>query len=182
MPHCVLLRSRHAGAVPKSVAATHRARSAGVGSARAACVVGLLYALLSAYWGLGGTRFLDTIGGTLEREGRARTGLIVAVLWLSVILKLLAAAVGLLAAGPQPRTRLRRLARRTAWAAAGVLTLYGCLLTAVGLLVQADVLSASADADHRALRWHAYLWDPWFLLWGVLLGIALARSRPRRGR
>jgi hypothetical protein len=34
-----------------------------------------------------------------------------------------------------------------------------------GLLVQADVIHASVTADHRALAWHAYLWDPWFLIW-----------------
>jgi len=32
-------------------------------------------------------------------------------------------------------------------------------------------------ADHRALAWHAYLWDPWFLVWGVLVTAALLRSR-----
>jgi hypothetical protein len=39
---------------------------------------------------------------------------------------------------------------------------------------------AAAGADHRALAWHAYLWDPWFLLWGVLVTAALVRSRLSR--
>jgi hypothetical protein len=30
--------------------------------------MGGLYAAVSAYWGLGGTWLLNTIGGTLERE------------------------------------------------------------------------------------------------------------------
>lgn len=51
------------------------------------------------------------------------------------------------------------------------------MLTLVGLLVQADVIHATRDADHRALAWHAYLWDPWFLGWGLLLTAALWRSR-----
>ena len=45
-----------------------------------------------------------------------------------------------------------------------VFTTYGFALTAVGLLVQAHVIHASATADRRALAWHAYLWDPWFLI------------------
>jgi len=61
------------------------------------------------------------------------------------------------------------------------LTSYGLVLTVTGLLVQAGVVTAAANADHRALKWHAYLWDPWFLVWGILVLIALLRSRqPRR--
>ena len=38
-----------------------------------------------------------------------------------------------------------------------------------------------AGADHRALAWHAYLWDPWFLLWGLLVTAALLRGRRPHG-
>ena len=48
---------------------------------------------------------------------------------------------------------------------------------AVGLLVQAGLIGTPGGADHRALAWHAYLWDPWFLVWGVLVTAALFRSR-----
>ncbi|MET0457919.1 MAG: hypothetical protein ABW195_01635, partial [Ilumatobacteraceae bacterium] len=65
------------------------------------------------------------------------------------------------------------------WIAAVTLTIYGGLLTLVGLLVEAGVVDASADADHKALAWHAYFWDPWFLLWGAAFVIALWRTRQR---
>ncbi len=67
-----------------------------------------------------------------------------------------------------------------AWIEAGILAIYGLVLTVAGLLVQAGVIHASATADHRALAWHAYLWDPWFLIWGLLAGGALLRGRHRR--
>jgi hypothetical protein len=35
------------------------------------------------------------------------------------------------------------------------------------------VVAVWATADHRALAWHAYLWDPWFLIWGLLVVGAL---------
>ena len=68
-----------------------------------------------------------------------------------------------------------------AWAEAAILIVYGLVQTAAGLLVQADVIHMSATADHRALAWHAYLWDPWFLIWGLLVAAALLRVRYRRG-
>ncbi len=54
----------------------------------------------------------------------------------------------------------------------------GLVLTAAGLLVQSGAIAPAAGADRRALAWHAYLWDPWFLLWGALVAAVLLRSRP----
>jgi hypothetical protein len=138
-----------------------------------------MYAGISAYWGLGGTGLLDTIGGTLEREGRAGNAGLLAVLWVTVVLKLTAAIIGLVAVlGPREvRPGHHQLARQAAWTAALILVLYGGVLTVIGLLVQLDLVHASANADHKALQSHVYLWDPWFLVWGVLLATALARSR-----
>lgn len=142
-------------------------------------MLGALYAAVSAYWGAGGTALLDTIGGTLEREGRAQAAGILAVVWTTVVLKLAASAIGLLAvAQPQWLSHDRsRLVRRAAWLAALVLVLYGGALTLIGLLVQADIVHASHHADHKALQWHTFLWDPWFLVWGLMLATALALSR-----
>ena len=67
--------------------------------------------------------------------------------------------------------------RILAWMAAGILTGYGAVQTSVGLLVQAGAIHASMKADHRALAWHAYLWDPWFLVWGLLVAASLITAR-----
>jgi hypothetical protein len=145
----------------------------------AAAALGALYAAVSAYWGVGGTVLLDTIGGTLEREARAHTAGLLAVVWTTVALKLTASGIGLLAVSrPQWLTSRRcRVVRLAAWLGAVVLVLYGGVLTSIGLLVQADLVHASAHADHKALEWHAFLWDPWFLVWGLLLAVALTLTR-----
>jgi hypothetical protein len=148
----------------------------GATAASAAFVVGMLFALVSAYWVAGGTWLLDTVGGSLERAGRARNAALIAGLALVVVLKVVAALLGILAIRPW-RPLVWRLVRLAAWVGAVVMAVYGAVLTSVGLLVQADVIHASATADHRALRWHDYLWDPWFLVWGVLLIVALMQSR-----
>jgi Protein of unknown function (DUF3995) len=168
-----------ASAPPPPAARTFSA--SGTAAAYAAFFTGLLYAAVSAYWGLGGTWLLNTIGGTLEREGRAGTTSVRFLVWTAVLLKLTAALLGLSATTPQHRLNPhgRRRARQAAWTIALILILYGGVLTAIGLLIQLDLVRASPTADHTALRWHAYLWDPWFLVWGVLLAAALARSRSR---
>jgi hypothetical protein len=146
---------------------------------RTAAVLGALYAAMSAYWGAGGTALLDTIGGTLEREGRAHSAGLLAVVWTTVALKLTVSGIGLLAIA-QPEwlsPRRCRVVRGAAWLAAVVLVLYGGVLTSIGLLVQSDIVHPSARADRKALQWHAFLWDPWFLVWGLVLAIALTLTR-----
>jgi hypothetical protein len=154
----------------------------GLRLAQAACGAGSAYAAVSVYWALGGTWLLDTVGGTLEQQGRAgHPGIILAV-WAAAVLKVIGAIVPLVAVGVtsgqatiagRRQVRLRVLA----WLEAAILTIYGLVLTVAGLLVQSDAIAPAASADRRALAWHAYLWDPWFLLWGALVAAALARSR-----
>jgi hypothetical protein len=149
----------------------------GLWAARAAFVVGLLYAAVSVYWGVGGTWLVDTVGGSLARRGRAGDVAVIAAVWAAAILKVVAALLPVMALRDLGNPTLNRGTRLVAWVAAVILTIYGAVLTGVGLLVQADVIHASANADHRAQAWHAYLWDPWFLIWGLLIATALLRSR-----
>jgi len=145
-----------------------------------ALLLGTLYAAVSVYWALGGTRLLETVGGTLEAQGRAGNPLLLAVVWLAVGLKLCAATIGLVARR-SPWRHGWGLVRVVGWSAGGILALYGFVFTAVELVVLRGV-SATAAADRQALRWHAYLWDPWYLVWGVCVLLALAASRPRPAR
>jgi Protein of unknown function (DUF3995) len=153
-----------------------------------ALVLGTGHAAVSAYWLAGGTALLDTIGGSLEQWARDRSGTTVAALAAVVAVKLVAAVLGPLvatAARPgAPRWLARparwQVVRPLAWVAAAVLVVYGGLLTAVGLAVETGIVSAAPDADERALAWHAWLWDPWFLAWGLALTATLWWTRPAR--
>ena len=91
------------------------------------------------------------------------------------------AVLALALAHPPAGHRLQRVVGTTALLAGGVLTLYGGALVAVGAVALTGVLGEPADPT--ALRWHVLLWDPWFLLWGVLLLVAaLTRRRLTRRR
>lgn len=130
----------------------------GIGSANAA---------VTGFWLLGGTALLDTVGGEIESWGRGRTIGVLIILGLVLVAK--AAVTVLPVAVDRSHGRLRRLGRVIAWTAALLLTMYGGLLTLVGLVIQAGIVERAYDADDRALAWHAYVWDPWFLLWGLAL-------------
>lgn|SRR5262245_7080443 len=162
-----------------------RGRGSTVAARRAAglaCALGLGQALISAYWALGGTALLDTIGGSLERWGREREPALIAGLWLIVAVKVIVAVAAPVLAGAGPRWLVAwisgRVPRILGWVAAIVLVLYGGVLTVAGLLVQAGAFEVASDANRRALAWHAYVWDPWFLAWGVAFCVSLWLSRP----
>lgn len=146
-----------------------------------ALLVGLPYALVSVYWGAGGTWLLDTVGGALERLGRSGSAAAAFLISFVVLRKVIAMVLPLVAIRPVNSFPTRRVIRRLAWVEAWILTGYGLVYTVGGLLVQADVLKASPDADRHAMAWHTYLWDPWFLVWGVLVTVALLNSRDSRG-
>ena len=152
--------------------------------ALAGLVVGLAYAAISVYWAVGGRWLLNTVGISLSQPGQAGHLAALLAVWGAAAVKAVAAVLPLLAIGVWPRTAnggLRRLARVLTWIEAAILVGYGLVLTASGLLVQAGVIKAAAHADRLALKWHAYLWDPWFLIWGIFVFLALWRSRPEVG-
>jgi hypothetical protein len=63
-----------------------------------------------------------------------------------------------------------------------VLVIYGAVVVLAGVLVLAGVITPSGRVDRTALRWHAGVWDLWFLVWGVLLAVAAIsywRAQPR---
>lgn len=156
-----------------SAGRTRRARLA----ALAALVVGGLFTAISVWWAVGGTWLLDTVGGSLERAGRERSVGILALLWATASLKCVASLLPLAVAWVPRAQPVARAVRRLVWLEAVVLTSYGLIYTVGGLLVQSGAIEASTGADGRALRWHTYLWDPWFLLWGTLVLAILVPTR-----
>jgi hypothetical protein len=155
-------------------------------AADAACVLALLSALPSFYWAAGGTIGLATVGGAIEELARARDPAGVALGVGAGVVKVAGAVLALALVRPWGGRVPRRLLGGVAWAASAVLTLYGGLLVAVGALVLAGVIGPAGPVDRTALRWHVFLWDLWFLVWGLLLGVAAwhygGQSRDRGAR
>jgi hypothetical protein len=141
-------------------------------AAYAACALALLSAVLSFYWALGGTAGLDTVGGWIEELARTRDPAGVALALAAGVLKVAGGLLALALVRPWGRAIPHRLLLGAAWTASILLTAYGGLLVVVGTLVLTGVLDPKGPVDRTALRWHVMVWDLWFLVWGLLLGVA----------
>lgn len=141
-----------------------------------ASALGLAHAAVSLLWLLGSTWLLDTVGEPFVTWGTEREPATLLALGVVVLAKV--AAVGVVALGV---LRGGRAWRVLGWTAAGVLLVYGALMTVGNGLVALDVVLAADGADLRAIGWHAAFWDPWFALWGAagVVALRLSRTPPR---
>ncbi|MGY1650198.1 DUF3995 domain-containing protein [Geodermatophilus sp. SYSU D01119] len=161
---------------------TARTRRAAI-PAYGAAALALGSAGTSAYWTVGGTALLSTVGGAVEELARRGGPAALALGAATTAAKLAAAALALALVRPPARQLPRRLVTGAALAAGALLTAYGALQAGAGAAALLG-LAGAPPADPVALRWHVLLWDPWFLLWGLLLGRAAllaARSPGRTG-
>ena len=129
---------------------------------------------MTAFWLLGGTLGLDTVGGEIEDQARERSAAALAVLALTLVAKLAAGWLALALA--DSRTQGKRSVVTLGLVGGVGLALYGGVLVIAGALALAGV-GDSAGRDEYALRWHVFFWYLWFLVWGVALALAAVRAR-----
>lgn len=142
----------------------------------AACIWSFVFAALSFYWALGGT-FLSN---TQSPQILALTAepWFLAVVWLTGFLKDLAGLLALSLVQRWGETFPVWLRRAAVWGVGLLLTFYsGANLGARGLMAL-GILETPASMRSAAATWHLILWDPWFLLGGVLFLAAAWHFRP----
>ena len=60
-----------------------------------------------------------------------------------------------------------------------ILAVYGVVQVAAVGLVLSGALTIATPEESSVLWWRLLLWEPWFLVWGLLLGIAARDARRR---
>lgn len=153
--------------------------SATVGRQRWACYAAsgwaFLFAAMSFYWALGGTRGAATLGIWAEQSARNRDPELVFTLWVTGLLK---ALLGLLPLSVLQgwflyiSQRLLRLAM--GWIGA-LIVLYYLASSMQQLLMLGGILPVSKSLGQTGLVWHLTFWNPWWILGGILFILA-ARS------
>ena len=144
----------------------------GTVAAYAAAVVAFGYVLMSLYWALGGHALVSTIGGYVEQFARRGGPLPVLIGLAAALAKVLGGLLALALVRPWGRVVPRRWLLIGSAGASVLLVVYGGLNVLLGALVLAGVIHPAGSVDRTALRWHVGVWDLWFLVWGILLGLA----------
>ena len=152
----------------------------GTVAAYAAAVAAFSYALVSAYWALGGHALVSTVGGYVAQVARRGGAAPVLLALAAVLAKTTGGLLALALVQPWGRVIPRRWLRAVAAAVSTLLIGYGGLNVLAAALVLSGVLHPGGAVDRAALRWHAGVWDLWFLVWGILLALATIGSRESR--
>lgn len=143
-------------------------RRAGYGAAAAA----FSFAAVSIYWGLGGLRGPNTLGEDIERLARARDPVILPANRAAAVLKLAGGALALALVQPWGRRLPRQPLVVAARAGAVLLTIYGTVQLAGVLLAHVGVVEPATRVASEVVYWRLLLWEPWFVVWGLLLAAA----------
>jgi hypothetical protein len=131
---------------------------------RAACAWAIAFAVAHFYWALGGDVGLGVSAGPLAQE---RPGWFVALgLWGVGALCLAGALLGRFLARPVLPGPAGRAVTAFGWCACAVLLVRGL---AVEVLLLADV---AVDIGPEQRTWTLLLWNPWFLIGGLVFGAA----------
>jgi hypothetical protein len=162
--------------------------AAGIVTAYAAAILAFGYALMSLYWALGGHALISTVGGYAEQFARRGGALPVLAAFAVMLAKVAGGLLALALVCRWGRAVPRGWLLIASIGASLLLVVYGGLNVLLGGLVLAGVIHPGGSVDRGALRWHVGVWDLWFLVWGIVLGLAAVSYRrrmptrvPRRG-
>ena len=157
----------------QSAAAASGWPAVGTVAAYAAVVVAFAYALMSLYWAAGGHALVSTIGGYVEQVARRGGALPVLIALAAALAKVAGGLLALALVRPWGRMIPRGWLLSGSAGASALLVAYGGLTVLLGALVLVGVIHPAGDVDRTALRWHVGVWDLWFLVWGILLALAI---------
>ena len=144
----------------------------GTAAAYAAAVVAFAYAVVSLYWAVGGHGLVSTVGGYVEQFARSGGAVSVLVALAATAAKVVGGLLALALVRPWGRLVPHRWLLWGSAGASALLVAYGGLYVLAGVLVLSGVIHPGGSVDRTALRWHAGVWDLWFLAWGILLALA----------
>ena len=149
--------------------------------AYAASAWAFAFAAMSLYWAAGRTVGIGTQSDGIQELALARPAWFVATLWVTGAMKAAAGLIALALVRPWGQAFPPWTLAVAAWGAGVLLALYGGANLAVRALMGLGVLSTPESMRSVAARWHLLVWDPWWLLGGILF-CAAAWYYPRYHR
>jgi hypothetical protein len=92
----------------------------------------------------------------------------IAAMWGIGVLKVLGGLLALALVRPWGRAVPRRVLLTAAWGGGILMALYGGASWVQEGLMVTGVIAIPPGLGHAAAVWHVLLWDPWWLLGGIL--------------
>lgn len=136
----------------------------------AACAWSFVFAATSAYWAAGGTQGLDAVSP--EIVSLTKSPWFVPLLWGVVVAKVLLGMLALAFIRGWGRLAPDWMLLAAAWGAGSLMVLHGGSNLLVRGLMAAGVMTTPPSMHSTTAFWYLVLWDPWFLLGGMLFCVA----------
>jgi hypothetical protein len=133
-----------------------------------AAIWAFLFAAINLYWGLGGTFGVETLGEGIAEMAAAQDTELLFINAISVAGKVV---LGLLALASLRMwsKQISNVLRISMWIAGVLLALYGMgNFIQHALMLTGSIPVARLLGSLDAVRWHLFLWDPLWLIGGVL--------------
>jgi hypothetical protein len=150
--------------------------------AYAAACWAFAFALYSLYGALGGDLGVDQLANDIREQAEERDPGFVAQLWAAAALKLIVGLLALALVQDWGRTIPSRPLRVATWLVAIGLIVYGAANLIRFGLMDLGVIDTPDSVGSYAVSWYVFLWEPIWLLGGVLFAAAAWRfgaSSPR---
>lgn len=134
-----------------------------------AAIWAFLFAAINLYWGIGGTFAIETLGDGIAALAEGQDKELLLFNWISVAGKFALGVLALSSLVSVLRGKAFSLLHVALWIAGVLLALYG-----TGNFIQHALMLTGAVPVARllgspdAVRWHLFLWDPLWLIGGVL--------------
>ena len=140
-----------------------------------ACAWALIFAVPSFYWAAGGTFGLSTLGEEITNlQSESWFAIFV---WLTAFVKVALGIVVLMLLKIYKHTLFNKLARIAVWTAGIVCIVYGSLNLSARLIMSLGLIPTPDAMHSTAATWHLILWDPWWMLGGILLVMAVHATK-----
>ena len=127
-----------------------------------------------------GTGGAGTIARSLADRAAERDPELVATLWGAAVLKAMVAALALALARPAT-ARFARVVRLAGWITGGALTFYGAAGLIEFAFMALGARDVPTDVGDTAMLWYVFLWEPLWLLGGLLFLVAARQAARTTG-
>lgn len=128
----------------------------------------MLFGAISLYWAAGGTIGISTLAQTIQDRTHDQDAGFLLLIAVTGVLKIGAGLVALATIQPWRRHVPRRILLVLVWGIGVVYTLYGVAQFIDKVLMVTGVRSVPEAMGDDAVIWYLVLWEPFWMLGGVL--------------